>query len=109
MKLKKVVVLALISLNLTTVAAVAKPKSMPTASTPEAANKMIVIKSTTKSVNVFENDTVLFKIGNKQFAIKFDESNTYYDLRTLAPPGVLNRKVDVYVAPNRVQHGKIYH
>ena len=72
--------------------------------TPEAANKVIVIKPTTRSVNVFENDTVLFKVGAKQFAIRFDGNNVYYDLSTLAPPGVLTRKIKVYVAPNPKSH-----
>lgn len=104
MKLKTVVVLAVASLSLIAGSAPAKAKLAPSVSTPEAADKMIVIKNTTKSVNVFENDTVLFKIGDKQFAIKFDGSKGYYDLSTLAPPGVLNRKVKVYVAPNPAQH-----
>ncbi len=81
-----------------------KPHLSPQVSTPEAADKMIVIKPTTKSVNVFENDTVLFKVGDKQFAIKFDGNNVYYDLSTLAPPGVLNHKVKVFVAPNPRDH-----
>lgn len=109
MKLKTVAVLAVTSLSLVAVSAAAKPKPMPKVSTPEAANKMIVIKSTTKSVNVFENDTVLFKIGDKQFAIKFDGSDIHYDLGNLAPPGVLNRKVDVFVAPNPVKNGQVHH
>jgi len=109
MKLKMAVVLAVTSLSLVAGSAAAKPKLAPSVSTPEAADKMIEIKSTTKSVNVFENDTVLFKIGDKQFAIKFDGSGTSYDLSTLAPPGALNRKVNVYVAPNPVKRGHAPH
>lgn len=92
------------SLGLFAGSVIAKPSLAPSVSSPELADKMIVIKETTKSVNVFENDTVLFKVGDKQFAIKFDGNNVYYDLSTLAPPGVLNRKVKVYVAPNPLQH-----
>ncbi len=90
---------ALLALGFVTAAA-AKPILAPQVATPEAADRMIVIKPTTKRVNVFENDTVLFKVGAKQFAIKFDGNNVYYDLSALAPPGVLTRKVKVYVAPN---------
>ena len=104
MKLKTAATLAIVSLGLIGGAALAKPNLMPSVSTPEAADKMVVIKDTTKSVNVFENDTVLFKVGDKQFAIKFDGNNVYYDLSTLAPPGVLNRKIKVYVAPNPKDH-----
>lgn len=104
MKLKTVAILAVAALGLITGSALAKPKLGPQTSTPEAANKMIVIHDTTKSVNVFENDTVLFKVGDRQFAIKFEGNGAYYDLSTLAPPGVLNRKVKVYVAPKPVQH-----
>jgi len=96
---------ALFALGLATAAA-GKPGLAPHVSTPEAADKMIVIKPTTKRVNVFENDTVLFKVGDKQFAIRFDGNNVYYDLSTLAPPGVLNRKVKVYVAPNPRDHAQ---
>ncbi|HEY8024475.1 MAG TPA: CzcE family metal-binding protein [Burkholderiaceae bacterium] len=104
MKLKNAATIAVISLGLVAGAALAKPSLAPSVSTPEAADKMVVIKDTTKSVNVFENDTVLFKVGDKQFAIKFDGNNVYYDLSTLAPPGVLTRKVKVYVAPNPKDH-----
>jgi hypothetical protein len=89
--------------------ATARPSLAPSVSTPEAANKVIVIKPTTRSVQVFENDTVLFKAGAKQFAIRFDGNNVYYDLSTLAPPGVLTRKVKVYVAPNPKSHEQGVH
>jgi hypothetical protein len=86
--------------------ALGKPSLAPSVSTPEQADSMIVIMPKTKSVHVFENDTVLFKVGDKVFAIKFDGDNVYYNLETLAPPGVLTRKVRVYVAPNPKEHGQ---
>jgi len=89
-----------ISLGLFAGGVVAKPSLAPTITTPEAADKMVVIKETTKHVNVFENDTVLFKVGDKQFAVKFDGNSYVYDLGLLAPAGVLTHKVRVYVAPN---------
>jgi hypothetical protein len=84
--------------------ALGKPSLAPSVATPEQADSMIVIMPKTKSVHVFENDTVLFKVGDKVFAIKFDGDNVYYNLETLAPPGVLTRKVRVYVAPNPKEH-----
>lgn len=89
-----------ISLGLLAGSALAKPSLAPTVTSPEAADKMVVIKETTKHVNVFENDTVLFKVGDKQFAVKFDGNSYVYDLGQLAPAGVLTHKVRVYVAPN---------
>lgn len=96
---------AVIALVLPTAAA-AKPAIAPSVATPEAADKVIVIKPTTKRVNVVENDTVLFKVGDKQFAIKFGGNSVYYDLSTLAPAGVLNRKVKVSVSPNPRVHAQ---
>ena len=103
MKFKTAAALA-VSLGLMTGVAMAKPSLAPSVSTPEAADKMVMIKDTTKSVNVFENETVLFKVGDKQFAVKFDGNSYVYDLGQLAPEGVLNHKVKVYVAPNPKDH-----
>jgi hypothetical protein len=105
MKFKTGAALA-VSLAFVAGTAMAKPNLMPTVTTPEAADKMIVIKDTTKSVNVFENDTVLFKVGDKQFAVKWDGNSYVYDLGTLATQaGVeLSHKVKVYVAPNPKDH-----
>jgi hypothetical protein len=104
MKFNTGAALVVISFGLFAGAVSAKPSLAPTVVTPEAADKMVVIKETTKSVNVFENDTVLFKVGDKQFAVKFDGNNYVYDLGQLAPEGVLTHKVKVYVAPNPTQH-----
>jgi len=78
----------------------AKPSLAPSVSTPEAADKTIVIKDTTKSVNVFVNETVLFKVGANQFAIKFDGVKSTYNLAKLAPDGMVTQGVKVYVAPS---------
>ena len=104
MKFNTGVALVVISFGLFASTVYAKPSLAPTVVTPEAADKMIVIKETTKSVNVFENDTILFKVGDKQFAVKFDGNSYVYDLGQLAPAGVLTHKVKVYVAPNPTSH-----
>lgn len=103
MKFKTGAVVVAISLGLFAGTVAAKPSLAPTVTTPEAADKMVVIKETTKHVNVFENDTVLFKVGDQQFAVKFDGNSYVYDLGLLAPAGVLTHKVRVYVAPNPKQ------
>ena len=76
----------------------AKPSLMPSVSAPEDADKTVFIKPSTKFVNVIEHETVLFKVGEKQFALKFDGVHETYDLAVLAPAGVVDHKVKVYVA-----------
>ena len=82
----------------------AKPQLAPSVTTPETADRTVVISAKTRSVNVFENDTVLFKVGDKQFALRFDGNAVRYNLETLAPPGVLTHRVTVFVAPNPTSH-----
>jgi hypothetical protein len=82
----------------------ARPSLAPSAATPEAADMTVTITAKTKVVNVFENDTVLFKVGEAQFALKFDGNSVRYNLETLAPPGVLTHRVTVYVSPNPADH-----
>jgi len=77
-----------------------KPSLAPTVIAPEDADKVIMIKDKTKGVNVFENESVLFKIGDKQFAVRFDGTSHLFDLRQFAPAGTLDHKVTVYVAPD---------
>ncbi|HEX7646295.1 MAG TPA: CzcE family metal-binding protein, partial [Noviherbaspirillum sp.] len=77
-----------------------KPSLAPSVTSPEDADKTVVIKDTTKHVNVFENETILFIIGDKKFAVKFDGNSYSYDLAALAPAGALNHKVKVFVEPN---------
>jgi len=47
---------------------------------------------------------VLFKVGSTSFALVFDGNEVSYNLQTLAPPGVLTHKVEVYVVPNPRDH-----
>lgn len=104
MKFKSGAMVVAITLGMLAGTVAAKPSLAPSIVAPEDADKMVVIKDTTKKVNVFENDTVLFKVGDKQFAVKFDGNSYFYDLGTLAPAGLLNHKVRVYVAPNPKEH-----
>jgi hypothetical protein len=82
----------------------AKPSLSPSVASPEAADKAVTITAKTRKVNVFESETVLFKVGDKQFALKFDGDGVSYNLETLAPAGVLTHRVIVYVAPNPRDH-----
>ena len=78
----------------------ANPALAPSVSTPVAANKTVVITARTTGVKVHENDTVLFRVGDKSFAVNFNGHDVVYNLQTLAPKGVLTHNVKVFVSPN---------
>ncbi len=46
-----------------------KPSLAPTITSPEAADKTVVIKDTTKFVNVYEDETILFVVGANKFPL----------------------------------------
>ena len=61
--------------------------------------RTIVIHPDTKYVNVVGGDTVKFDVGGKSFAWNFDVpvTITSFDLNRVAPTGVLDHPVTVYV------------
>lgn len=67
-----------------------------------AATQTIVIAPDTKWVNVTGGDTVKFVVDDKSFAWAFNVATgvSNFDLSRVAPPGMLNRRVDAYVAPD---------
>ncbi len=64
------------------------------------AARTIRIDAKTKYVNVTAHETVKFEANGNAFAISFAEGLPQFDLRLLAPPGVLDHKVTAYVAPD---------
>lgn len=66
------------------------------------ATETIAIRPDTKWINVTGGDTVRFVVGEKSFAWTFNVARnvTAFDLRRVAPPGVLDHRVDAYVAPD---------
>jgi len=72
------------------------------------ATRTIPIDAKTKYVNVTAHETVKFVANGNAFAINFSggSATTFafvpsaFDLNQLAPAGVLNHKVTVYVAPD---------
>ena len=64
------------------------------------AMRTIRIDAKTKYVNVTANETVKFEANGNAFAINFSGGLSAFDLNQLAPAGVLDHKVTVYVAPN---------
>lgn len=109
MKFKYGAAILVTFLSLIAGSANARPSLAPSISTPEDADKTIVIKDTTKYVNVFADETVLFKVGANQFAIKFDGIKAKYNLAKLAPDGVLAHPVNVYVTPGTSETGNAGH
>jgi hypothetical protein len=78
----------------------ASPGMLPSPATPQSADRTQIITSKTRSVRVFHMETVLFKIGGKQFALTFDGGERRYDLAAIAPHGMVTRKIVVYVNPS---------
>ena len=69
--------------------------------------RTIVIDADTKYVNVVGGDTVKFNVGDKSFAWSFDVpvTITSLDLNRIAPAGILDHPVKVYVERNpRYKH-----
>ena len=72
------------------------------------AMRTVRIDAKTKYVNVTANETVKFEANGNAFAINFSGSSattfafvpSVFDLAQLAPAGVLDHKVTVYVAPD---------
>jgi hypothetical protein len=72
------------------------------------AMRTIPIDAKTKYVNVTAHETVKFVVNDNAFAINFSGSSattfafvpSVFDLAQLAPAGVLDHKVTVYVAPD---------
>jgi hypothetical protein len=69
---------------------------------PAEATRTIVITPDTKWVNVTGGETVRFVVGDKSFAWKFNVASSVFsfDLNRIAPPGMLDHPVKVYVAPD---------
>lgn len=67
-----------------------------------AATETIAIRPDTKWVNVTGGDIVRFDVGEKSFAWTFNVASgiSTFDLRRVAPPGMLDHRVDAYVAPD---------
>ncbi len=69
--------------------------------TPNQAQRTIVIKPTTKYVNVTEGEVVKFVANGKTFAWNFDSPEvSSFPLNRVAPVGALSQTVTAYITPN---------
>lgn len=73
-----------------------------TPASAQAGQRTIAITADTVSVDVTGGETVRFIVGARSFAWSFQVSPTVtmFDLNQVAPPGLLPRRIAVYVAPN---------
>jgi hypothetical protein len=106
MKLRNFAIFPVVLIGIAPGASIGNPSLAPTISSPDDADKTIIIHDTTNRVSVFTNETILFRIGTQQFAIKFDGVSREYNLVNLAPAGMLTHNVLVYVAPSPVERGQ---
>lgn len=71
-----------------------------------AAIRSVSIGPDTSYVNVTGGDIIRFVVGDKTFAWNFNGAGEYhFDLVLVAPPGVLDHKVMVYVRPDPFTNG----
>jgi hypothetical protein len=72
-----------------------------------SAGRVISIAPDTTSVNVTRGEVVTFVVGAKSFAWNFNEPSTIseIDLEQVAPSGVLDHAVKVYVRRNPLTDG----
>jgi Heavy-metal resistance protein CzcE len=108
----KMVVLTVIAMTLGLVnlsASASTPKSPLGEVVPlSGATRTIPIGAKTKYANVTAHETVKFVANGNAFAVRFSDSPatayafvpSAFDFEQLAPAGVLNHKVTVYVAPD---------
>jgi hypothetical protein len=62
----------------------------------------LTITPQTRHVNVIGGEIIDFKVGDKAFAWHFFVASTVstFDLKRVAPPGILEHSVIAYVAPD---------
>ena len=74
---------------------------------PAAAERTITIMPTTSYVNVEGGEIIRFDVGAQTFAWHFDTADIVmaFDLNRVAPVGLLNKKIRVFVTPNPLYSG----
>jgi hypothetical protein len=66
------------------------------------ATRTIQIAPATRYVNVFRGETIRFLANGQQFGYFFDgaQDEDSFDLRQVAPPGILDHPVVAYISPD---------
>ncbi len=64
---------------------------------PVHAERSIVIQPDTSWTNVKHGETIRFVVGGREFGWKFDGPTHSFDLRRVAPEGLLTKPLTVYI------------
>lgn len=87
-----------------------RPDLLGTPAPVTAAERTVTIDPATRYVNVKNGEVVKFAVGNQAFAWHFDIGGSVNalssDLNTVAPAGMLDHEVYVYVSPNPLYKGE---
>jgi hypothetical protein len=67
-----------------------------------AVDKVVKIDSSTRWVNVLQNESVRFVVGNTTFAWRFPVDKAAVNLKDIAPSGAIDRDLYVYLAPDNL-------
>lgn len=93
------VLCALCTFSISATASVApyRPAEITPATTP---TRVITIAPDTRAVNVTEHETVTFVAGDQRITMTFLRADVMFSLNEVAPPGMLDHDVKVFVAPD---------
>lgn len=73
--------------------------------TTATTSRVMTITPNTKYVNVQGGQAIQFNTGSGTFAWTFDGSAKSFELNRVAPAGLLDHQVRVYVSPNPLYNG----
>ena len=65
-------------------------------------DQVVKIDSSTRWVNVLQNESVRFVVGSTTFAWRFPVDRAAVNLKDIAPSGAIDRDLYVYVAPDNL-------
>ncbi|HKC42859.1 MAG TPA: CzcE family metal-binding protein [Burkholderiales bacterium] len=67
------------------------------------ADRVIRVTPGTRWVNVSENETVRFVVGDQSFAWQFNGSRGVFHLSDIAPAGLVSQPINVYVGADPLE------
>ncbi len=95
-----VAALILSAASLAAAAAVTESDMLGSTAPLSAAQRTVVIDSKTKWVTVERGEVVRFEVNGREFAWAFNSMSSSFDLNRIAPAGILDRDLKVYIWPN---------
>ena len=92
--------LALSAASLAAAATVTESDMLGSPAQASAAQRTIVIDQKTRWITVERGEVVTFKANGRDFAWAFNGMGSSFDLNRIAPAGILDRDLKVYIWPN---------